>query len=54
MADHLIEARWLPGYPVDTPSGRLEPGGIYLITAGEADESDHWEPVKPFKPVKES
>jgi hypothetical protein len=55
MSD-TVKARWVAGYHAVLPDGtELVPGGEYRIPAGEADQSDNWQPVaKPSpKPDKE-
>lgn len=43
----LVQARWLCGYPVEVQGqGIIEPGGLAMIPAAEAEHSDHWEGVK--------
>lgn len=46
MAD-LIAARWTPGYPTELADGTpVEPGSVHQVPAGEAKESDNWQPVR--------
>jgi hypothetical protein len=47
----LVKARWVAGYPAILPNGtELVPGvSVVAIPEGEAQASDHWEPVKAAK-----
>jgi hypothetical protein len=53
MSDQ-IKARWVAGFRAVLPDGtELIPGVTEVrIGAGEAAESDHWEPVVAAKPSK--
>jgi hypothetical protein len=48
----LVKALWVGPYEAQLPDGRvLVPGETVVdIGAGEASESDHWEPVRAAAP----